>query len=384
MLNKNLNAANRTALLKELFSKTGIGVDNIRICIGASDFSYTGDYSYNNTNGDTLMNTFSIDMEKANLLPILKEIVEINPQIRILASPWSPPAWIKTSNSMEGGHLKPKYYRAYARYFVKYIKAMKTEGINIDAVTCQNEPLYGSVNYPCMFMFAPEQRDFIRDHLGPLFKQNNINAKIILYDHNWDRPLYADTILQDTAARQYVAGTGFHAYGGTVEAMNRLHALQPDKDLYFTEQSGGNWAPDFSDNLKWFTENLIIGTTRCWSKNVLLWNLALDENHGPQNHGCSDCRGVVTVASNGTITRNEEYYILGHAGKFVQQNARRCYSYDMPSQNIRDVAFLNPDQSRVLLLMNTSLATKSIVVKEKTRACTVEIQPNAVYSMYWK
>jgi glucosylceramidase len=382
VLNHNLPADARTQLLNDLFTKNGIGIGYIRLTIGASDFS-PGDYSYDDHPGDTLMQQFSLDKERTDLLPVLKEVVSVNPNIKIVASPWSPPAWMKTSNSMEGGHLLEKYYDAYARYFVKYIQEMKTEGIMIDAITIQNEPLYGTAAYPCMFMYANEQKEFIRDHLGPLFKQNNINTKIILYDHNWDVPLYGDTILNDADAAQYVAGTAFHAYAGEVTAMGQLHNLHPDKDLFFTELSGGGWAPNFADNLKWFTENLTIGAARTWSKIVLLWNLALDENNGPKNNGCQDCRGVVTVASNGTVTKNEEYYILGHAGKFLQPGAKRCSSTDV-GQDIHNVVFINPDNSKVLIAVNTSNTGKPVFVSENGKAFSTTLIPGDIYTFYWK
>ena len=382
VINRYLSPASRTQLLQDLFTKNGIGIDYIRLTIGASDFSLS-DFSYDDTAGDTLMTAFSIGAENADLLPVLKEIIAINPNIKIMASPWSPPAWMKTNNSMKGGSLQPEYYHAYARYFVKYIQAMKTEGINIDAITIQNEPLYGAATYPCMYMFATEQRDFIKDHLGPMFAQNAITTKIMLYDHNWDKPLYGDTILQNATAKQYVAGTAFHAYGGSVDAMTTLHNLHPDKDLFFTEISGGGWAPNFSDNIKWFTENIIIGTTRNWSRNALLWNMALDQNDGPKNNGCSNCRGVVTVNANGAIIRNEEYYVLGQAGKFTKQGAQRCSSSDISAQGIKNVAFLNTDGSKVLIAMNTTAALKSFRIKDGNNTLNYDLQPNAIYTFYW-
>jgi glucosylceramidase len=383
VLNRHLKPAARTALLKELFTKDGIGIDYIRLTIGASDFSLR-DFSYDDTPGDTLINNFSLDVEKADLLPVLKEIIAIHPSIKIMASPWSPPAWMKTNNSMKGGHLETKYYRAYARYFVKYIQAMKKEGIVIDAITIQNEPLYGSATYPCMFMFAPEQRDFIRYHLGPLFRENSINTKIILYDHNWDRPLYGDTVLKEPAAAQYVDGTAFHAYGGDVSAMGQLRNLHPGKNVYFTEISGGGWASDWGDNLDWFTDNVIIGTTRHGSKNALLWNLALDENDGPKNNGCPNCRGVVTVSTAGVVTRNEEYYILGHAGKCIQQGAKFCESDDLSAHGIKNAAYINPDGSKVFLVLNKDTSYKKIIVNIGAHSFNYSLDPRSVYTFYWK
>lgn len=383
VFNKYLVASARSQLFTELFTKEGIGIDYIRVTMGASDFSLKN-FSYNETPDDTLMLNFSIAEEMSDVIPMLKEIVAKNPSIKIMATPWSPPAWMKTNNSLIGGQLLPRYYHAYARYFVKYIEAMKAQGIVIDAVSVQNEPLHGTANYPCMYMFAREQREFIGDHLGPMFVANKISTRIIAYDHNWDKPLYADTVLQDAKAAQFIAGTAFHAYAGDVSAMSTLRSRHPSKNIYFTEISGGRWAPNFSDNLKWYLENIIIGTTRNWSKNALFWNLALDENDGPKNNGCTNCRGVVTVSSGGVITKNEEYYAIGHAGRFVQPGAKRCESSDISSQQIKNVAFINPDGGKVLVVVNLSSTSKKVGFGSESKSFAYTLDGNAVYTFTWK
>ena len=389
LLNRKMSASQRTDLLKDLFDPaTGIGISYLRMTIGASDFSLS-DYTYDDMPaGETDFDLihFSIGKDQEDVVPIFKQIVGIAPGIKIMGSPWSPPAWMKTNGSLKGGKLKPEAYDAYARYFVKYIKAYKAEGIVIDAITPQNEPLYFTANYPCMEMQAAEQADFIKNHLGPAFATEGLSAKIIAYDHNWDNTQYAISILNDPAAYSYVYGSAFHAYGGNVSAMSVVHNSHPDKGLYFTEISGGEWATNFSDNLQWNMANIFIGTTKNWSKAALLWNLALDQNHGPTNNGCQDCRGVVTVNSaNGSITRNVEYYSIGHFSKFVRPGAFRISSTPFDSATKLDhVAFLNTDDSKTLVVSNSDTVPKSFVVKWDGGQFSYFIKGNSVATIVWK
>ncbi|HYH55482.1 MAG TPA: glucosylceramidase, partial [Anseongella sp.] len=315
-----LSEAKQDALLRELFltEGTGIGVSYLRISIGASDLS-AAPFTYNDLppgETDPELEHFSIEMEKAALIPVLKKIIALSPAIKIMGSPWSPPTWMKTNNSFKGGSLKPEYYPAYARYFVKYIQAMKEQGITVDAITIQNEPLHPG-NNPSMLMLAGEQADFIKNHLGPAFEAAGISAKIIIYDHNADRPDYPLTILNDPGAKKYVDGSAFHLYGGSISALTQVRNAHPDKHIYFTEQWVGAES-EFSDNLQWHVENLIIGAPRNWSRNVLEWNLAADQHYEPHTEGgCTACLGALTIEGE-TITRNVAYYIIAHASKFVR------------------------------------------------------------------
>jgi glucosylceramidase len=236
-----------------------------------------------------------------------------------------------------------------------------------------------------MEMQPEEQRDFIRDYLGPKFASSGINTKIIIYDHNWDRPDYGITILDDQAARAYITGTAFHAYAGNVSAMNSVHSAHPDKGLYFTEISGGGWATDFSANLMWFTENIFIGTTRYWSKVALLWNLALNQYDGPQNNGCGDCRGVITITDGtGAVTKNEEYYAIAHFSKFVRPGAVKVSLTIPPTlYNVSGVAFLNPDGAKALILCNSGTDDKVFSVKQAGKYFSYSIPPKSVVSIKW-
>ncbi|HUH33414.1 MAG TPA: hypothetical protein VLZ28_05630, partial [Daejeonella sp.] len=220
-----LNSIAKDALLKELFStdSTHIGVSYLRISVGASDLSavpFTYDDMPSGQTDITLKN-FNLDRERTDLIPILKQIIALNPSIKIMGSPWTAPTWMKTNNSFVGGKLKPEYYSVYASYLVKYIQAMKAEGITIDALTPQNEPLHGG-NNPSMLMLANEQADFIKNHLGAAFETAGITTKIIIYDHNADKPEYPIAILNDPQAKKYIDGSAFHLYGGDISALSTV------------------------------------------------------------------------------------------------------------------------------------------------------------------
>ena len=388
LINRQMSNAQSQQLLTELFHQTnGIGVSYLRLPMGSSDFSLSN-YTYNDLlpgQSDPELEFFSIAPDQQDIIPVLKRILDINAEIKIMGSPWSAPAWMKTNGSLMGGKLKEEWYDTYALYFVKFIQAYAQEGITIDAITIQNEPLHETSGYPTMRMEAHEQNLFIREHLGPLFNQYGITARIIIYDHNWDRPDYPILILDDPVTRNYVAGSAFHAYAGSVSAMSQVHATHPDKGLYFTEISGGGWATDFSDNLKWKMSNIFIGTANHWSKNALLWNLALDENDGPTNGGCQNCRGVVTILPGGNVERNEEYYALAHMSKFVQPGARRAESTGFPSSdNLESVVFVNPDGSKVLVVLNSNNSQKSFAVKFDDKFFEYRIDGNAVATILWQ
>jgi glucosylceramidase len=379
----NMSQADRSALLNELFRTDGnnLGLSYLRVSIGASDlsdrvFSYD-DLGAGETDPD--MARFSIDPEKEDLIPVLREILAINPAIKILGSPWSAPLWMKTNNSSIGGSLKTEWFNAYAKYFVKYIQAMLAEGIAIDAITVQNEPLYAG-NNPSMYMTAADQAVFIKQNLGPAFAAAGITTKIIVYDHNADRTDYPLNILNDPDARKYVDGSAFHLYGGTIDALTAVHDAYPDKNLYFTEQWVG--APgNLAEDLKWHVETLIIGASRNWCKNVIEWNFASDPSYDPHTvGGCDRCLGTVTINGN-TVTRNPAYYILAHAAKFVRPGSVRI-STNMPG-NIPNVAFRTPDGEKVLIVINTSPAKKNFNVKFRGNTVQLSLDSGAAGTYIW-
>lgn len=382
LLNK-MDAASRAAILKELFATNGnnIGISYLRISIGASDLSDRV-FSYNDLPAgetDPEMIRFSLDAEKVDLIPVLKEILAINPAIKIMGSPWSAPTWMKTNNNSKGGSLKPECFDAYAKYFVKYINGMKAEGIAIDAITIQNEPLHPG-NVPSMYMTAADQALFIKRSLGPAFATANIATKIIVYDHNADRPDYPLEILNDPEAAKYVDGSAFHLYGGTIDALTPVHNAYPNKNLYFTEQWVG--APgNLAEDLAWHVRTLIIGGTRNWCRTILEWNLAADPKNDPHTiGGCDQCLGTITIDGN-TVTRNPAYYILAHAAKFVRPGSVRIDSNT--SEALPNVAFKTPDGKIVLIVQNNSGAKKVFNIGFNGTNATASLEKGAVGTYIW-
>ncbi|MFI5186015.1 MAG: glycoside hydrolase family 30 beta sandwich domain-containing protein [Chitinophagales bacterium] len=372
----------RADLLQEFFGtdSTGIGISYLRLSIGASDLSASV-FSYDDIppgQTDTTLENFSLGVDTLNLVPVLKQILTINPTIKILGSPWSPPLWMKTNNSSIGGSLLPQYYGVYANYFVKYIRAMKAKGITIDAITVQNEPLYGG-NNPSMLMSSAEEDSFIKKHLGPAFRANGITTKIILYDHNCDRPDYPLDILNDADARQYVDGSAFHLYGGEISALSTVHNAYPDKNVYFTElytSSTGNFATD----LKWHLRGVIIGSTRNWSKNALEWNLANNLYYGPHtNGGCTTCKGAVTIGSG--VTKNVGYYIIAHVSKFVRPGSVRIQT-NIPG-DLQNVAFTAPNGNTVLIVENDGNSFQNFNIGFKGKIVTTSLDAGAVGTYVW-
>jgi glucosylceramidase len=379
-----LNADKKQTLLQELFgsNENSISINYLRISIGASDLDASV-FSYDDLpEGQTDINLtqFSLAPDLVHLIPLLKEILAINPAIKILGSPWSPPVWMKDNNSSVGGSLQPKYYGVYAQYFVKYIQKMKDEGINIDAITVQNEPLHPG-NNPSLLMLAPQQADFIKNHLGPAFQTAAITTKIIIYDHNCDKPEYPIAVLNDPDAKQYIAGSAFHLYAGDISALLTVHFAHPDKDLYFTEQytpSTGN----FSGDLKWHLKNVVIGSMRNYSKTALEWNLANDGSFGPHTPGgCTTCKGAVTINNNASYTHNVGYYIIGHASKFVPTGSVRITSN--LTGNLNNVAFKTPTGKKVLIVENDGNSAAQFNIKYNGKWITTSLESGSVGTYIW-
>jgi len=377
-----LSGPDKAALLQELFgnNENSIGVSYLRISIGASDldaevFSYD-DLPPGQT--DVNLTKFSLAKDSVDLIPVLKQILAINPNIQILGSPWSPPTWMKTNDSSKGGSLLPKYYDVYANYFVKYIQAMKENGITIDAITPQNEPLHPG-NNPSMLMLAAQEKDFIKNSLGPAFKNAGIKTKIIVYDHNCDRPDYPLEILNDAGARSFVDGSAFHLYGGDISALSTVHNAYPEKNVYFTEQWTGA-KESFDGNLKWHLQNVIIGSMRNWSKVALEWNLANDPDYNPHTPGgCNECKGAVTL--DGDIKKNVSYYIVGHASKFVPPGSVRIGSNI--AGDLYNVAFLTPVGKKVVIAVNASDHEENFNLKFDNKTATTNLAAGAVATYVW-
>jgi glucosylceramidase len=401
----------RTALLRDLFATDGdkIGVSYVRLTIGASDLN-SFVYSYDDLpegETDLELRKFDLGQDKKDVIPVMQEILSINPDIKIMASPWSPPVWMKTNDRPKGGTFNEEYYDVYARYFVKYIQQMAVNGIAIDAVTIQNEPL-NSNNTPSMRMSAQQQATFIKDYLGPQFKNNGLETKIVLFDHNLDRPDYPLTVLSDPEASSYVDGSGFHHYGGDMSAMSVMHAAFPDKNVYFTEQMIIERAGTDRIEIAAQVKRMIIDVTENWSRNVLLWNFAADPLNDPHTDdgGCPMCQGAVTLDGD-TVTKNLAYYVIAHASKFIRPGSVRIGSTgpgDMTVAHTTDeerrevlrlatydnynvlpnVAFRTPDGKIVLVVANNTWDVSSFRIQFRSRWAGVSLAPGAVGTYVWQ
>ena len=390
-----LSAADREALLQALFNPTtGIGLSFLRQPLGGSDFSL-GNYAYDDTCCD--VNDFSLNNGHDNIyiIPQLQRIKQINPAVRLLGTPWSPPRWMKTNNDWVGGsgaHLQTQYYAAYAQYFVKYIQSYAALGLPIDFVTLQNEPFNDNTGMPAMHMDPGEQANFIKNNIGPAFASAGITTKILVWDHNWDVASYPTSVLNDAAARQYIAGVAWHCYGGTPDAQTQVRNLYPNLGVWQTECSSGNWvsggnsaAGSFGGNLYRNVQQLVIRSTRNWGKSVVNWNLVLDQNMGPTNGAgaCFTCYSVARVnTSNKTWSLDVDYYSLGHVSKFVVPGAVRIDSNTFDG-NVEDVAFKNPDGSKVLVVINAGSASNTFKVRWSGQSFSYTLPAGAVASFKW-
>ena len=383
-------STSRAALLSELFTRNdmSLGVSFLRLSIGASDLS-AEPFTYNEIPAgqtDPTLASFTIDAERTDLIPVLRQILAINPDITLLATPWTAPRWMKDNGAYVGGSLLPAYYQAYANYFVKYIQAMKAEGITIAAVTPQNEPLNPS-NNPSLSMTAAQEATFIRNYLGPAFRAAGLTTKIIAYDHNADHPEYPLAILDDPATNAFVDGSAFHLYAGAIDALTSVHNAHPERNVYFTEQYTASTG-SFSGDLRWHIRNIIIGAPANWSRTALEWNLANDENFGPHTiGGCSTCLGGVTISSSSAaVTRNVAYYIVGHAARFVDAGSLRVKSTvtgGSKTSTLVNVAFRTPAGRYVLLAMNDGAMTQTFNISYRGRMVTHRLGVGSVATYVW-
>jgi glucosylceramidase len=381
-----LSEKQRRETLEKLFDpQKGIGISLLRQTMGASDFALD-DYSYDDIatgESDPELKKFSIDRDKQYIIPILKEALALNPQLKIIASPWSPPAWMKTSQSMIQGSLLPSAYQPLANYFVKFVRMYAQAGVPIYAVTMQNEPLNVPANYPGMNMTGTEQASFLRDNLGPAFRDAGLQTKILIFDHNWDLIHFPIEVLSDRKASEFASGIAIHCYGGSVTAQDELHNRFPDKGIWSTECSGGEWQ---KGKLLQQQARLIIESTRNWSKSMILWNLALDQNHEPYLGGCTTCRGVITVKHDVTpaqVIPTVDFTALAHASKFVRPEAVRIESNSFGQGSLEDVAFRNPDGSIVLLVLNGSNGQITFNIAWNGRYAVYSLKGDTVATFVW-
>ena len=384
------NSPLRSQIMSKLFSPTsGIGLDFLRQPIGASDFSQSL-YSYDDMPSgqtDPTLAHFSTAHDNAYIIPILQQALQLNPQTTVMATPWSPPGWMKSSGSMIGGSLNSADYQYFANYLVKFLQAYQAAGVPVSFITAQNEPEYSPSNYPGSTFTSTQEANFIANNLGPAIKAAGLNTGILAYDHNWDDPSFPETILGDSAAAQYVSGVAWHCYGGDPSAQSTVEAQYPSYGAYETECSGSqsaNTANTFSDTLDWEVQNLVIDGIRNYAKSVVTWNMALDPSGGPSMN-CTTCTALATVDNSaGTASYNAEYYSLGQVSKFVKPGAVRIGSNTFGSGGVQDVAFQNPDGSTALVVLNSDTSNShTFGVSENGQSFSYTLPAGAVATFTW-
>jgi len=403
---KKLTPAQRDATFKLLFDrKGGIAINFLRQPVGSSDLAATF-YSFDDLCrqaakacttpagvSDPELEHFSIAHDQEYILPLLKKALAINPGIHVMLTPWSAPGWMKTTGSMLGSnddakeesHLRPEFYHALAEYLVKTIQGYQAAGVQVWALSVQNEPLYAPPTYSGMKMEAAEQAAFFGQALAPALEAAHLSPKVMAYDHNWDRPAYPETVLRDPKAGALAAGTAWHHYGGDPGVMTKIHDEFPQKDEWVTESSGGTWQ---TGNVLAEEAGELIDVMRNWSRSYVLWALATDQNHGPYVGGCDTCRGLVTIdladPDHPKVKIELDYYVLGHASRFLFPGAVRVASDEPAGTGIKDVAFRNPDGTLVLYTLNASAKAAPVRIRSHGKSAATSIPAGSVATFVWK
>lgn len=408
---KKLSPAETTRTFKELFGrKDGIAISFLRQPVGSSDLAASF-YSFDDLCqqdkkacttpaglSDPKLENFSLAHDRKYILPQLRQALAINPHLLVMLTPWSAPGWMKTSGSMIGGNpdekhpssLKPEFYPAFAAYLVKTIEGYQAAGVPIYGLTVQNEALFAPPTYSGMQMLATEQTDFFANHLGPALRAAKLTPKVMAYDHNWNRPDYPETIFRDPKAAAVTAGTAWHHYEGDPAAMTKIHEEFPTKDAWVTESSGGTWQKGYKDKGNVLAEEAVelVAVMRNWSRSYVLWALATDEKHGPFVGGCDTCRGLVTVdlsnPASPKVRKELDYFVLGHASKFLSPGAVRIGSDEPAGTELRDVAFRNPDGEVVLYLVNPGTIKQPVRVSFHGKTAATTLAAGAVETLVWK
>jgi glucosylceramidase len=402
---RKLAPAQTDAAFKSLFSrKNGIAISFLRQPIGSSDLAVTF-YSYDDLcqQTDQACTTaagvsdpdllhYSLAHDQEYILPLLGKALALNPAIHVMLTPWSPPGWMKTSGSMLGSNpetkqpssLRPEFYSAFANYLVKTVQGYQSAGVPVYALSVQNEPLYAPPTYSGMQMPAADQADFIANALGPAMAAAGLKTKVMVYDHNWDRPDYPETVLKDPKAGALAAGTAWHHYAGDPAVMTKIHDEFPQKDQWVTESSGGTWQ---KGNVLADEAAELIAVTRNWAKSYVLWALATDQNHGPHVGGCGTCRGLVTIDVNkprNPIKREPDYYVLGQASRFLMPGAVRIASDEPAETLLKDVAFRNQDGSIVLYTVNAATRSQTFRIGFHGKTVATILPAGSVATFVWK
>lgn len=381
-----LSQATRDATMRKLFSPTdGIGLSFLRNPMGASDLARSG-YTYDDVPAgqtDPSLAKFSLAHDLADVIPLTRQARQLNPDLTVMASPWTAPAWMKDSGSLNGGWLKAEDYGAYASYFVKYLQGYRDQGVPVSYVTAQNEPTCCS-GYPSMSWNASGLAYFTKSELLPRLQQAGLSTKVLAHDWNWDTyDSYAAQTVDDAAVRSHpnFGGIAWHGYGGDVGKQTAVHNQYPALDAFATEHSGGTWIADQQ------REDLsdIINYTRNWAKSVTKWSLAVDQNMGPHNGGCGTCTGLITVHNgdgrSGSVDYTVEYYDMGHLTKFVRPGAQRIAS--TASSAVPNVAWRNPDGSKALIAYNGATSAKQVTINWGAQHATYTLPARTSATFTW-
>ncbi len=388
----------RREFLQQTFDRnSGYGMSYVRVAIGCSDFSLD-EYSCCDTPG---IENFALTKEELMyVIPILQEITEINPEVKIMGSPWTPPRWMKVNNLTDlkphdkwtSGHVNPACYDDYAEYFVRWIKAFGDHGLKIYAITMQNEPLNRGNSASC-FMGWEEQRDFLTRSLGPALKKAKTGVKVYAFDHNYnyDNMKEQDAYPVNIYAGEgggYLAGAAYHNYGGNKDELLKIHELAPEKELVFTETSIGTWndGRNLGKRLIDDMNEVVIGTVNRWCRGAIAWNLMLDDNRGPnRDGGCQTCYGAVDLSPDmTTVNRNSHYYIMAHASAAAQPGAHRIALEGADAvEGVEAAAFSNPDGSCGLLLSNSTADDREVNVTDGIHTFVCPIPARGIVSCGW-
>lgn len=387
LIQNRLSEQQRSSLLSEMFGPPpGLNLNMARLTIGASDFSlqpYTlDDVPFGSV--DPQLQHFNVAANLHDVIPTVREALAVNPQLHVIASSWSAPAWMKTSENLIGGELLEQYESTYAQYLVKYVDTYRSYGIPIFALTLQNEPGFVPVTYPGMELSAVVRARIIAQYLGPALASRKPVTRILEWDHNWDEPDQPLSVLADANAARYIDGVAWHCYRGGPGAQTQVHRAFPSKDAYISECSGGDWTYGENGELLWFARDLLLAGLRNWARGVVYWNLALDEQHGPHFGGCVSCKGIVTIDSHtGEVSRNDEYYAFAHFSRFVLPGAVRVQS-TATSGGIDNVAFQNASgESVVLVMVNSKADARRVSVMQDKTSFQYTLPPKSVATFVW-
>ena len=389
LIQNKMSESQRTALLHELFGPPpGLNFQLARISIGASDFSLEH-YTLDDVPAgavDPDLDHFNVAADLRNVIPLLRTVLTINPQLRIIASPWSAPAWMKTSANLISGTLFEQDEAAYANYLVRFVDTFRKYGIPIFALTVQNEPNFEPLTYPGMLLPADARARVIGQYLGPALARRKPRTQILGWDHNWDTPDQPLSVLADPDAERYIDGIAWHCYRGHPAAQTQVRRAYPKKDVYLTECSGGDWPSSKNGELLLFARSILMEGVKNWARGVVYWNVALDEQYGPHFGGCATCKGIVTIdSSTGSVSRNDEYYAFAHFSRFVLSGAARVKSSSASDSGIDNVAFQNPDGgSVVLVVVNSNEQSHRLSVKQAATRFQYNLPGHSVATFVWQ